>query len=137
MHKTLPLLAGAALLALGVAQAQPPQAPQVEPPATTRPLQARPVQKPQATSDRDKAGATGYHDKDQDEPTQERPNPLDARPVETPQATSDRARAGATGYDDDPGEETQGRPNPLNSQPVQVPVPQREPAGMQQRAPAR
>ncbi|HPJ97234.1 MAG: hypothetical protein PHV00_11360 [Syntrophales bacterium] len=44
-----------------------------------RPQKAQPAQMPQATSDRDKVSATGFHDKEQDEPTQERPNPLDTK----------------------------------------------------------
>lgn len=41
------------------------------------PVKATPMEKPRTTTSRDKVSATGFHDKDQDEPTQERPNPLD------------------------------------------------------------
>lgn len=44
-----------------------------------RTQKAQPTQMPRATSNRDKVSVTGYHDKEQDEPTQERPNPLDAK----------------------------------------------------------
>lgn len=125
---------GATLFAAGLAQAEPPA---VEKPATMRPQQAKPVQKPQATSDRDKVGATGYHDKDQDEPTQERPNPLDYKPAQKPQATSDRAKAGATGYVPESDEETQERPNPMSGQSVRRSAPMQAPDNMQQQTPVR
>ena len=48
-------------------------------PSTVAPRKAQPAEKPVATGQRDKLSATGYFDKEQDEPTQERPNPLDAK----------------------------------------------------------
>ena len=78
MNRYCLILVGASLCAAGLAQADVPA---VKKPGTTRSLQAKPVQMPQATSDRDKAGATGFHDKEQDEPTQEHPNPMDAKPA--------------------------------------------------------
>ena len=44
---------------------------------TDKTQQAKPVEMPQATSKRDQLSATGYHDKEEGEETQERPNPLD------------------------------------------------------------
>ncbi|MDX9821362.1 MAG: hypothetical protein RBT20_05475 [Syntrophales bacterium] len=48
-------------------------------PTTVAPRKAQPAEKPAATGQRDKVSATGFFDKEQDEPTQERPNPLDAK----------------------------------------------------------
>jgi hypothetical protein len=78
MLRTLSLLFAACLLAVGQAQAEPPADAR---PEIKRPLQAKPVQKPQAASDREKLGATGYGD-DPGEETQERPNPVDFKPVQ-------------------------------------------------------
>ncbi len=125
MNKTIKFLAAASLLAFGVAQAEIPP---VKKPSETAPLKAKPVKKPKATSDRDKAGASGYGS-DPGEDTQERPNPLDFKPVQKPQATSDRDKAGASGYGSDPGEDTQERPNPLDFKPAQTLDPLRDPAG--------
>ena len=121
------IVLGAVLWVTGLAQA----APVVDKPKAIRPLQAKPAHMPAVTSDRDKVGATGYHDKEQDEPTQERLNPLDHTPAEVPQATTDRARAGASGYGEDPGEPTQEHPNPMERQPAQRITP------LQQKAPQR
>ncbi|NLD35669.1 MAG: hypothetical protein GX654_02250 [Desulfatiglans sp.] len=42
-----------------------------------KPKKAKPVEMPQAASKRDQVSATGYHDKEVGEETQEMPNPLD------------------------------------------------------------
>jgi len=141
MLRNASLLLGAALLAIGLAQAEPPTA---EKPETKRPLQAKPVQKPTSTTDRDKLGITGYGS-DPGEESQERPNPADfkpavakpatkrplqAKPVQKPTSTTDRGKLGHTGYGEDPGEETQERPNPADFKPAQrsKPVKQIAPA---------
>ncbi len=85
MRITLSMLFG--LLLILFAAAQGLQAAQVQKdtkravpmPTTVAPRKAQPAEKPVATGQRDKVSATGFFDKEQDEPTQERPNPLDAK----------------------------------------------------------
>ena len=60
-------------------ETQGPKAPAVKKQQAVKPMKARPVEKPQSVGTRDKVSATGYFDKEQDEPTQERPNPNDAK----------------------------------------------------------
>lgn len=59
-----------------------PAAPVSSGPTSISPIKALPVEKPRTTSDRDRVSATGYGDKDQDEPTQELPNPLDSGTIQ-------------------------------------------------------
>lgn len=67
------------LLAYGsVVQAESPKPQQVKKPEATHPLRAKPVEKPQATSDRDRVSVSGYGS-DPGEETQERPRPLDKK----------------------------------------------------------
>lgn len=54
---------------------------QVEKPAKVGPVKAKPVQKPKATSTKDKLSVTGYGE-DPGEETQERPNPLNRQGLE-------------------------------------------------------
>ncbi|MBN2654352.1 MAG: hypothetical protein JXR79_04465 [Nitrospirae bacterium] len=52
----------------------------VKNPSATKPLKAKPVEKPKSTSKRDQVSATGYHDKEEGEETQElKPNVLDKK----------------------------------------------------------
>ena len=81
------LVAGTFLITLCIGSAfaqniQTPKVPQVKKPAAVRPYKSTPVEKPQATSDRDKLSVTGYGE-DPGEETQERPNPLDAQAGQT------------------------------------------------------
>ncbi|MFP5431143.1 MAG: hypothetical protein ACLGHE_09200 [Gammaproteobacteria bacterium] len=120
------IVLGAVLWVTGLAQA----APVVDKPKAIRPLQAKPAHMPAVTSDRARAGASGYGE-DPGEPTQERPNPLEHQSAEVPEVTFDRAKAGASGYGEDPGEPTQEHPNPMERQPAQRITP------LQQKAPQR
>ncbi|MDO9226360.1 MAG: hypothetical protein Q8M09_11695 [Pseudomonadota bacterium] len=71
------------------AQTEPPR--QVKNPAAVQPLRAKPAEKPQATSNRDRVSVTGYG-QDPGEETQEmRPNPVNSKPARRP----DPARAPA------------------------------------------
>jgi hypothetical protein len=81
------LVGGTFLITLCIGSAfaqtiQTPKVPQVKKPAAVRPYKATPIEKPQATNERDKLSVTGYGE-DPGEETQERPNPLDAKAAQT------------------------------------------------------
>lgn len=63
---------------------------------TVKPMKAKPVGKPNSVGTREKLSATGYFDKEQDEPTQERPNPVDAKGIKDPAGATNPARAHET-----------------------------------------
>lgn len=77
-------------------ETQGPRAPAVKKQQAVKPMKARPVEKPQNVGTREKLSATGYFDKDQDEPTQERPNPIDTKGVKDPAAATNPARVQST-----------------------------------------
>jgi len=70
-------------------QSQPQ--PQVKKPAATQTLRAKPAEKPQATSNRDRVSVSGYGS-DPGEDTQERPNPLDSKSAQSPIPVRDPVR---------------------------------------------
>ncbi len=69
--------------------------PAVQKQQSVKPMKATPVGKPQSVGTREKLSATGYHDKDQDEPTQERPNPIDTKGIRDPAAARNPAQGQA------------------------------------------
>lgn len=85
--KTTIILCVCGMLAVPVhvfsAQQDPPVTPQVQQPGM-RPVKAKPAQKPNSTTTRDKMSATGYGE-DPGEETQERPNPLNKQGQNRPE----------------------------------------------------
>ncbi len=82
----------AAVAAAEPVETQKPKAPATKKLQSVKPLKAKPAEKPQAVSNREKVSAAGFQSKDDDEPTQERPNPIDTKGLKDPAAVKNPAR---------------------------------------------